>query len=69
MPKIDPDEFLTSAQAAEELGRGLKGLRGLQRRGELVPVLKFPGKTGGYLFRAEDVAALAARHEDEKAAS
>lgn len=62
MPKdlraSDPDELLTTAQAAELLGRRRQTIRNYVQSGRLVPAQKLPASTGTYLFRRADVEAL-----------
>ena len=60
MPKLDQDELVSTAEAAQMLNRHVRSIHRLVQTGELVPVAKIPGRTGAYLFRRGDVEALKA---------
>lgn len=59
------NEPLTTAAAAELLGVTVSTVNRMAERGELNPLMKFPGRTGGRLFAPDEVArVLEARRED-----
>lgn len=60
MPKLDQDEMVSTAEAAQMLDRHVRSIHRLVQTGELTPVAKIPGRTGAYLFRRADVEALKA---------
>lgn len=51
---------MTTKQAARRLQRSIKTVSRWAEEGRLPVLDKFPGKSGGYLFAAEDVEKLAA---------
>lgn len=51
----------TSSQAAEQLGTTQRYVITLVERGKLKPADKLPGRTGAYLFDADEIDAYAAR--------
>lgn len=51
-------ETLTTAQAAELLGKSVATVNRMVLLGRLNPAAKLPGKTGAYLYRREDIEAL-----------
>lgn len=56
MHKHEPDaEYLTTAQVAQMLGVRVSTISRRVARGELVPAVKVPGKTGAFLFRRSDI--------------
>jgi excisionase family DNA binding protein len=56
---------MTTAQVCERLNTDRKTVRRLIRNGEL-RAEKLPGRTGAYLFRAEDVEAVAIQRECDR---
>jgi excisionase family DNA binding protein len=52
-------ELLTSPEAGALLGKSARTVQRLVDRGELKPAQKLPGPNGAYLFRREDIEALA----------
>lgn len=58
------DALIGSAEAAQILGKSVRSVHRLVDSGHLTPALVAPGgRAGSYLFRREDVEALA-KHED-----
>lgn len=69
MPKpvrIDPGELVGSAEAAKILDKHVRTVHRFTDLGVLKPAMRYPGKTGGYLFRRADVEALAARLNESR---
>ena len=56
----NPDELVTTAEAADLLNVDRSIVIRHVQRGDLVPCQKLPGRTGAYLFVRADVQALAA---------
>lgn len=62
MPKrVAVDELITTAEAADILGKHVRTVHRLIAEGALIPVTKMPGKTGAYLLRRVDVEKIAKR--------
>ena len=60
MHKIEPqDELIPTAEVARILGVQVSTVSRRVARGELVPVVKVPGKTGAFLFRRGDITRVA----------
>ena len=53
-------ETITTAEAAEILGKSVATVNRLALLGRLKPERKLPGRTGAYLFRRKDVERLKA---------
>lgn len=60
-------ELLTSAQAADRLGVSQRYVSKLVKQGVIDPLHKNPGRTGAYMFKAEEVEALKALRDLQKA--
>lgn len=58
---MQDDCWLSTAEAAELLDRSIKTVSRWARTGQLPYERKLPGRTGSYLFRRDQVAAVAAR--------
>ena len=54
-----PESTITTAEAAEILGRTVATVNRMVLIGRLKPVRKLPGKTGAYLFDRKAVEKLA----------
>ena len=52
---LDMSNPMTTAQAAEALGITRRAVVARVERGALVPALRLPGRTGAYLFDAEQI--------------
>jgi predicted site-specific integrase-resolvase len=57
-PPEDPDDLIPTALAAEIHGVDVATINRWARAGRLPVAIKFPGKTGGNLYRRSDVEAL-----------
>lgn len=53
-----PESTITTAEAAEILGRTVATVNRMVLVGRLKPVRKLPGKTGAYLFERKDIERL-----------
>jgi len=57
-PPEDPAELISTAEAASIHGCDVATINRWARAGRLPVAIKFPGKTGGNLYRRDDVLAL-----------
>ncbi|MGP4975834.1 helix-turn-helix transcriptional regulator [Brachybacterium tyrofermentans] len=55
-------KLLTSSEVAERLGISRQTVAWRVARGQLAPAQQLPGRSGAYLFDADQIAALAADH-------
>lgn len=62
-------KLVSAHNAAETLGITRRSLLGRVARGKITPALKMPGRTGAYLFDAEQVERLAAEERKASAVS
>ena len=53
-----PETTITTAEAAEILGKTVATVNRLVLIGRLTPARKLPGKTGAYLFNRKDIERL-----------
>ena len=54
----DAPALISTAEAAQMLGRHVATISRMVANGRLTPAVKVPGKTGAYLFAREDVEAI-----------
>lgn len=52
-------DFVSATEAAQMLGISRRALLDRVKAGTVAPALKLPGRTGAYLFDAEQIDALA----------
>lgn len=57
------DQFLTTAQVADEANRSIRTITRWMSTGLLRPSLKLPGRTGAYLFDPKHVAEVLEQQE------
>jgi predicted site-specific integrase-resolvase len=55
---VPDEELLTTAQAADLLGRPIATVNRWAAEGKLNPAMKLPTRTGANLFRRSDILAL-----------
>lgn len=65
----DPDELITTAEAAPILGYTVAWVNKLASSGRLPVARKLPGRTGAYLFRRGELAIAPNEREPASAAS
>jgi excisionase family DNA binding protein len=54
------DNLIATLEAAQLLGVSVRTVHRMVAQGHLTPAAKVPGRTGAYLFAADDVHAFAA---------
>lgn len=60
MTKLRHMANISTGEAATRLGVSIRTIHRLVRDGELAPAVKFPGKTGGFMFDEDEVGRCAA---------
>ena len=66
VPMANPDDLISSIEAAELLGKGRSTLTRWVQSGRLTEAMKLPGETGTRLFHRSEVERLADELEAER---